>query len=107
MGASESTKDIFRPMVTGPNMYALLIREFARLKPPECTRCRVPLPFWGPAPGNQAVYWYMPTPRACPYGCGQLLAELWARLTTEYKIAPPEKEQVRWERGARTEMSQG
>jgi hypothetical protein len=88
-------------------MYALLIREFARLKSPQCMQCRVPLPFWGPAPGNQAVFWYMQTPRACPHGCAQVLAVLWAKFTTEYNIAPPEKEIVRWEHGMRTSMSQG
>ena len=106
MGDSESLKHTYRPMITGPNMYALLIREFARLKPPQCTRCRVPLPFWGPAPGQGQVYWYMQTPQACPYGCGQLLAELWARLTTEYTIAPPEKEEVSWKHGVRSAVSQ-
>jgi hypothetical protein len=107
MGASQSPKTAFRPTITGPSMYALLIREFARLKSPECTHCRVPLPFWGPAPGNQAGYWYMETPRACPYECGQLLAALWARLTTEYQIAPPEAEQVYRKHGARAAVSQG
>lgn len=57
----------YRPTITGPNMFALLIREFARLKSPDCTQCRVPLPFWGPAPGNSA-YWYMPSPRVCIHG---------------------------------------
>jgi hypothetical protein len=107
MGDSESTKNTFRPMITGPNMYSLLIREFARVKPAECTRCRVPLPFWGPAPGKEAVYWYMQAPAACPHGCGQLLAKLWAKLTTEYKIAPPEKESVQWEHGIRVTVAQG
>lgn len=87
-------------------MFALLIREFARLKPKDCTQCRVPLPFWGPAPGNSA-YWYMPSPPVCSRGCGQILTEVWARLTTEYKIAPPEKAQHHWKHGVRTTIPQG
>ena len=102
----ETPTSTLRPMITGPKMYALLIREFTRLKAPQCALCRVPLPFWGPAPGNQAVYWYMQAPRACAHGCGQLLSELWARLTTEYRIAPPEKEQVSWRHGVRAAVSQ-
>lgn len=96
-----------RPTITGPNMYALLIREFARLKTSQCTLCRIPLPFWGPAPGSQAGYWYMQAPKACPHGCGQVMSELWARLTTEYRIAPPEKERVHWRHGVRAATPQG
>lgn len=93
MGDSESLKSVSRPVITPPRMYALLINEFAKLRPSECTRCRASLPYCGSAPGNQ-LYWFMQAPPACPHGCHQVLAELWARLTTEYKIAPPEKE--RW-----------
>jgi hypothetical protein len=108
MGDSESTKTISRPLISGPNMYALLIGEFDRIKPAGCTRsCRVPLPFWGPAPGSQSVYWFMAPPPACPSGCGKLITELWARLTTEYRIAPPEKETVLWKHGSRVPISQG
>jgi hypothetical protein len=102
MGESESTQGVSRPMITGPNMYALLIREFDRLRPSACTRsCRVPLPFWGPAPGVEGVYWFMKTPQSCPHGCHQLVAELWANLTTEYRIAPPQKEKAVWRHGIR------
>jgi len=108
MGDSENSKSSSRQTITGPNMYALLIREFDRLKSPACTRaCRVPLPFWGPAPGNHDVYWYMQTPVPCPDGCSQLLAGLWAKLTTEYKIAAPEQEKAVWKHGIRTPLSQG
>jgi hypothetical protein len=108
MGESETTKSMSRPMISGPNMYALLIREFDRVRPAECSRsCRVPLPFWGPAPGGQSVYWYMTPPPPCPYGCSRLIAELWAKLTTEYKVAPPEKEQILWKNGMRSPVSQG
>lgn len=102
----QSSSDAYRPTISGPNMFALLIREFARLKSPDCTQCRVPLPFWGPAPGNSA-YWYMPSPHVCSYGCGQMLTELWARLTAEYKIAAPEQEKAYWKHGVRTRMPQG
>jgi hypothetical protein len=101
----QSSGDGYRPTITGPNMFALLIREFARLKSPDCTQCHVPLPFWGPAPGNSA-YWYMPSPRVCAYGCGQMLTELWARLTTEYRIAAPEQDQPQWKHGMRNTSPQ-
>lgn len=108
MDSAEATKVISRPVITGPSMYSLLIREFARLKAPDGTcNCRVPLPFWGPAPGTDAGYWYMETPRACPHGCARVLAVLWAKLTSEYKVAPPEKEQVLWKHGVRVPVAPG
>jgi hypothetical protein len=108
MGDSESLKTTSRQLITGPNMYALLIREFARLRPADCkAACRVPLPFWGPAPNNQEVYWYMETPKPCASGCSQLLAELWAKVTTEFRIAAPEQETVLWKHGMRTTASKG
>lgn len=83
-----------RPVISGPNMYSMLIHEFERIRPPECKRCRVPLPFWGPAAGNSNGYWYMRTPADCPYNCRQLIAELWARVSTEYVINPPARPTV-------------
>jgi hypothetical protein len=105
MGEYESLKPTSRLTITGPNMYALLIREFALVKDPECKTCRVPLPYWGPAPGHLTGYWFMETPQACAYGCRQSLAVLWARLTTEYKISPPE--QVVWKKVLRNAMTPG
>ena len=107
MGDFDSQKILSRPVITGPNMYSLLIREFARLKSPDCVSpCRVPLPFWGPAPGSDG-YWYMETPPSCPHGCNRVLAVLWAKLTTEYKLAPPDKEQAKWKQGVRMPMAPG
>ncbi|MGZ5034053.1 MAG: hypothetical protein ACXWAC_12715 [Usitatibacter sp.] len=85
---------ISRPVITGPNMYSLLIREFERLRPEECKRCRIPLPFWGPAAGNSEGYWYMGVPDACPFNCRQVIAKLWAKMTTEYVISPPQRRAV-------------
>jgi hypothetical protein len=105
MGEGKPLKPASRLTITGSNMYALLIREFALVKDPECMACRVPLPYWGPAPGHLTGYWYMEAPKACAYGCRQSLAMLWARLTTEFKISPPE--QVVWKQVPRATMSPG
>jgi hypothetical protein len=79
-----------RKVISGPAMYALLIREFARLRPAECKRCSIPLPFWGPAAGvSNSVYWYMPSSPPCVHQCHHIIAELWATVTTEYEIAAP------------------
>ncbi len=79
-----------RPVISGPAMYTLLIREFTRLRPHECKRCKIPLPFWGPAAGvSNTVYWYMPIVAPCVHGCHAIIAELWARTTTEYEVSAP------------------
>jgi hypothetical protein len=85
---------ISRPVISGPSLYSLLIREFERLRPAECKRCRVPLPYWGPSAGNSAGYWYMGTPAECPHKCRQVIAELWAKVTAEYVISPPQRQEV-------------
>jgi hypothetical protein len=105
MDESERIQPASRLTITGPNMYALLIREFALIKDPECKTCRVPLPYWGPAPGHLTGYWYIEAAQMCAYGCRQSLALLWARLTTEYRISPPE--QVVWQRSLRTVTTSG
>jgi len=70
-----------------------LAREFEKARAPHCTTCRVPRTFWGPAPGPGAAgYWYMEQPGKCERGCRQVLTGLWARLTTDYVIAPPPRD---------------
>ncbi len=80
--------------MSAAEMKALLIEEFAKLRSPECKTCEVPLPYWGPGPGPGNGYWYMETAVQCPYGCRQRIAELWARLTTEYEISAPPPERI-------------
>lgn len=67
-----------------------LSREFAKARSPHCTTCRVPRTFWGPAAGPGASgYWYMELPNKCDKGCREVLARVWAQLTTDYDVAPP------------------
>jgi len=90
----DAVENISRPVISGPNMHSLLSQEFERLRPVECKRCRIPMPFWGPAAGNSGGYWYMGTPALCSYNCRQVIAELWAKVTTEYVISPPLQREV-------------
>jgi hypothetical protein len=76
--------------MSAQEMYDHLAREFDSARNPKCTACHVPRTFWGPAPGPGASgYWYMETPPKCANGCRDVLARIWAHLTTEYLIAPP------------------
>lgn len=79
--------------ISAQDMYAQLVREFEKARTSECSTCRVPKPFWGPAPGpGSSGYWYLQTPNKCPAGCREVLARVWAQITTEYDIAPPSRE---------------
>ena len=64
----------------------LLEREFARLKPADCTSCRVPTPFWGPAVVTGTGYWYLRAIPPCAHHCGRVISGIWAEITTEYQI---------------------
>jgi hypothetical protein len=85
---------VSRPVISGPYLYSLLIREFERLRPAGCKRCRIPLPYWGPAAGNSEGYWYMGTPADCPQNCRRVITELWAKVTAEHVISPPPRQQA-------------
>jgi hypothetical protein len=76
--------------MSAQEMYDHLAREFELARSPKCTACHVPKTFWGPAAGPGATgYWYMETPLKCTNGCREVLARIWAQLTTDYIIAPP------------------
>ncbi len=76
------------------DLNALLANEFAKARPAGCGSCAIPKPFWGPSAGLGSGYWYMATPADCPHGCRKVIAEIWARVTTDYEIAPPQKDVV-------------
>jgi hypothetical protein len=76
--------------MSAEEMHAHLTREFESARKGVCKSCAVPKTFWGPAAGPGATgYWYMEMPVKCPNGCRDVLARVWAQLTTDYIIAPP------------------
>jgi hypothetical protein len=75
--------------ISASDLHAMMIAEFAKVRPAGCTTCVVPKPFWGPAPGTDKVYWYMETAAECPHGCRQLIAQIWAKATTDFEIDRP------------------
>jgi hypothetical protein len=76
------------------DLNAYLESEFLKMRSPECEKCVVPKPFWGPSAGLGPGYWYMKTAPECPHNCRQVIAGLWARVTTEYDIGSPQKDVV-------------
>lgn len=56
------------------------------MRPPACTRCRIPLPYWQEAPDEVSANWSFGTPTECEHGCHVIMAELLARLWTQYDV---------------------
>ena len=63
-----------------------LQREFEKARPPDCKTCTYPKPFWGPAVGIGTGYWYLKMPPPCSEKCLAVIAQLWAKFTTEHEI---------------------
>jgi len=77
-----------RKTISSAHLYAILDREFKALRPKQCTRCRVPLPYYRKPPDEVSANWAIGTPSHCEHGCHLMIAELLARLWTRYDIQP-------------------
>jgi len=75
-----------RDTISPPQLYAILDREFKRLRPAACTECAVPLPYWQRPPDDVSANWFIGTPRVCQHGCHLVIAELLTRLWTKYDL---------------------
>ena len=75
-----------RTTLPASQLYAILDREFKRLRPAGCKECSVPLPYWQRPPDDVSANWFIGTPRECPHGCHLVIAELLAKLWTRYDI---------------------
>ena len=77
-----------RKIIPASQLYAILDREFRRLRPKDCRRCRVPLPFRRQPPDDVSANWSIGTPSECAQGCHVVIAELLTRLWSQYDIEP-------------------
>lgn len=75
-----------RQRLPAAHLYAILDREFKRLRPKACTQCTVPLPYFQRPPDEVSANWFIGQPTQCPHGCHFVIAELLARLWTEYDL---------------------
>lgn len=75
-----------RTTISSAQLYAILDREFKKLRPMACGGCRVPLPYWRLPPDDVSANWHIGTPEECPHGCHVVIAELLARLWTRYDL---------------------
>jgi hypothetical protein len=90
-GAFGRAKDhaaVNRKTISSAQLYAILDREFKALRHRECTSCRIPLPYFRRPPDEVSANWAIGTPSECPQGCHLVIAELLAKLWTQYDIEP-------------------
>jgi hypothetical protein len=81
--------------ITAAQMRAQLEAEFLKLRPAACKTCVPPKTFWGPAAGpGSGGYWYMEQANACPHGCRQIMAQVWAKITSDNNVGPPDDVRV-------------
>jgi hypothetical protein len=79
---------VARKTISAALLYAQLDREFKRLRPKECKRCNMPLPYFRSPPDEVSANWAIGTPPECPQRCHLIIAELLAKLWTQYDIEP-------------------
>jgi hypothetical protein len=75
-----------RTSISPAQLYAILDREFKRLRPKACTTCAVPLPYWQRPPDDVSANWFIGQPKECEHGCHLVVAEVLAKLWTQYDI---------------------
>lgn len=77
-----------RTTLSSAQLYAILDREFKRVRPKECRKCRTPLPFYRASPDDVSASWNIGTPSECPQGCHRIIAELVTKLWSQYDMEP-------------------
>lgn len=80
-----------RTTVSAAQLYTLLEAEFRKLRPSACHACRAPIPYWREPPDDVSANWHIGTPVRCPKGCHRVIAELLARMWTQYDMEPERK----------------
>ena len=86
-----------RESIPAPKLYALLDREFRRVRDPTCANCRMPLPFYRAPADEFTANWHIGTPKHCDRGCHLKIAEILARMWTRYdlKVRPERRRKPR------------
>ena len=78
-----------REKLSAAKLYALLDREFKKVRSRECGDCRMPLPFFHAPADEYTANWHIGTPFHCPRGCHLAIAEVLAKTWTRYDLEVP------------------
>jgi len=77
---------VARRTLSAAQLYAILDREFKHVRPPECGKCRIPLPYFREPADAVSSNWYLGTAPECPHRCHTIIAELMTKLWSKYDI---------------------
>jgi len=77
---------VTRKTLSAAKLYSILDREFKKVRPKECSGCRIPLPFWREPADAVSANWYLGTVPECPHKCHTIIAELMTKLWSQYDI---------------------
>ena len=77
-----------RTTLTSHQLYAILDREYKKLRPNGCKNCSLPLPYYRKPPDDVSANWNVGTPKECPGKCHVVIAELVTRLWSRYDMEP-------------------
>ena len=75
-----------REAISAAKLYAILYREFARVRNPACANCRMPLPFYRAPADEFTANWHIGAPKRCERGCHLKIAEIEAKVWTRYDL---------------------
>jgi hypothetical protein len=78
-----------REALPAAKLYALLDREFRKVRNPACANCLMPLPFYREPVDAFTANWHIGTPARCARRCHLAMAEIVARLWTRYDLKVP------------------
>lgn len=79
-----------KPLMTSPDLWALLDRELRRRKPRECAGCFVSFPFRVEVREQGASNWEVVIPHDCGHGCRDVLEEILLEFQLRYDLADAE-----------------
>jgi hypothetical protein len=76
-----------RPTLSPGELFRLLKAAFEARQTPECSGCRIPLPYAVERPDAVSANWRIGTPKECPQKCHALIAELALDLAARYDMS--------------------
>lgn len=75
-----------RTPVAIDELYSLLDAEFRNRRPAGCKSCTTPWPVRRAPADEVSANWFITTPEDCAHGCMAILAEIVAKLMSEYEL---------------------
>lgn len=73
-------------MLSPGRIFTMLKSAYEAKRPPECRKCKIPLPYAVARPDEVSANWRIGTPAECPHRCDALIAEIALDLASRYDM---------------------